>query len=82
MQVSTALQRGSIPASCQSSPLHVNAFPTDQIQGIHYGGNDSQTNFEEKTNQSEKEKEKAVGRIEISADMRLGRRMRQRTSTS
>ena len=54
----------------------------DQIQGIHDGGNDSQTNFEEKTNQSEKEKEKAVGMIEISADMRLGRRMRQRTSTS
>ena len=42
----------------------------DQVRGIHDGGKD--TNFEENTNQSKKEKEKAKGRIEIVKDTEAG----------
>ena len=42
----------------------------DQVRGIHDGGKD--TNFEENTNQSEKEREKAEGGIEIVGDTEAG----------
>ena len=78
MHVSTVLQSESvfhIPAS-QPSPLqHIfcNAFTTDEIQGINKEGTDLQTNLENNTNWSKKEKEKTEGMIEFAGDTEAGR---------